>query len=501
MTNFRKRLGWENVWSGKFEPERDRFESRENGSSLSKSSYQKNSSQRLAWLEGIRIFAAVLLLWYHAQLLFTEYSYTPQPTGLLDNLQRMMAASSQLGQGLAQIVSLPVWFGFQFVDVFVLVSGFSLVLSLKGRPLEIKSFLKKRFLRILLPFWTVAWLAYPILWAIAQLTQSYAPDAWHTFAGMTFPLLFDYGGDLLLPTNGPWWFVPLILSFAFIFPFLWHLSQRWGTRNLVIISLVITFVYRAFAVYVFGGHPTYVVIDTPAGWQPFLPFIAKLGTFVMGMAIAKASLQGKGMIFWRAQKALLVGIPVYIVGFIAQFYKFGWIFDDFLISIGLTLCCMVIFRALSQRLQIESLLVWLGLHSYSYFLIHNFVVDRTLNLVVDNHLERYYWSLPVMTIATLILAVCVDRVMPWLQRGAIEVWNRCDALLARPPQLQQAQTIRLGDTVSYRGDHGWKVVKIEPVVHDEAFYLCRIFDGNKALWVNEHDLTQDQNYVSQTRKS
>ncbi|MGV0025793.1 acyltransferase family protein [Phormidesmis priestleyi] len=488
MTDFKKKFIGKNIWKIRtFDRLIDRKPS------------TRSQPQRLAWLEGIRIFAAVLLLWYHSQLLFTKYSYTPQPTGLIDNLQRMTVAGDQLGQGFAQMVSLPVWFGFQFVDVFVLISGFSLVLSLKGKPLEIKSFLKKRFLRILLPFWTVAWLAYPILWTIAKLTNSYAPDAWHTFAGMTFPLLFDYGGDLLLPTNGPWWFVPLILSFAFIFPFLWHLSHRWGARNLVVISIAVTFIYRAFAVYVFGGHPTYVVIDTPAGWQPFLPFIAKLSTFVLGIAIAKAYLQGKGMIFWSSPKALLVGIPIYVVGFIAQFYKFGWIFDDFLIAIGLTLCCMVVFRTMSKWLRIESLLVWLGLHSYSYFLIHNFVVDRTLNLVVRNQLDVYYQSLPVMAIATLLLALLVDRAMPWLQRSAIALWNRGDALLARPPQLQQAQDIRLGDTVSYLGSYGWKVVKIEQVVHDEAFYLCRIFDGNKALWVNEHDLKRDQNCVSQAR--
>jgi peptidoglycan/LPS O-acetylase OafA/YrhL len=45
--------------------------------------------RRLAWLEGIRIFAAVILLIYHAQLLFTDYAYMLQPTGLLENFYRM----------------------------------------------------------------------------------------------------------------------------------------------------------------------------------------------------------------------------------------------------------------------------------------------------------------------------------------------------------------------------------------------------------------------------
>lgn len=462
--------------------------------------FAEHRSQRLAWLEGVRIFAAVFLLLYHAQLLFTKYAYTPQPTGLVDNLRRLFLASDRLGQGFfSQLSSIPIWFGFQFVDVFVLVSGFSLVLSLKGKPLEIESFLRKRFLRILLPFWTVAWLAYPVLWAIAQLTNSYAPDAWHIFAGMTFPLLFDYGGNLLLPTNGPWWFVPLILSFAFVFPLLWSLLQRWGTRNLLVVSILLTFIYRAFAVYVFGGHPTYVVIDTPVGWQPFLPFIAKLSTFVLGMTIAKAYLQGKGLFFWRSSTALLVGIPVYAAGCVCQFYKFGWIFVDFLLAIGLTLCCMVVFRAISEQVKTASLLVWLGSHSYSYFLIHNFVVDRTINLTVDHRLDFYYLALPVMAITTLLLALLTDTATPWLQKSAIGVWNYCDRSLARSPQLQQGQRIRVGDVVCYQEQDCWTVVKIEQVVHDTAFYLCQISDGNKMLWVNENDLKLNQSLSRSAR--
>jgi hypothetical protein len=70
--------------------------------------------QRLAWIEGIRIFAAVLILVYHYQLLFTDYAFAPQPTGLGDNLTRLWAASGKLGSGWARWASLPGWFGYQF---------------------------------------------------------------------------------------------------------------------------------------------------------------------------------------------------------------------------------------------------------------------------------------------------------------------------------------------------------------------------------------------------
>lgn len=447
--------------------------------------------QRLAWLEGIRIFAAVLLLLYHAQLLFTKYAFTPQPTGLATNLQQLFSATNKLGESwITQVLSLPIWFGFQFVDVFVLVSGFSLVLSLKGKPIEVGRFLKRRILRILLPFWTVAWLAYPVLWAIGKFTNSYIPDAWHTFAGMSFPILFDYGGELLLPTNGPWWFVPLILSFALVFPVLWYLINRWGSRNLLIVTTVITLVYRAFAVYVFNGHPTYAIVSASAGWLPFVHFIAKLSTFVLGMVVARQYSQGKGVIFWKSSRALLIGIGAYAIGFIAQFYRFGWIFNDFLLAIGLTLCCMVIFRFLSDRLKLGSIMIWLGIHSYSYFLIHNFVVDRTLNLYVREQLPLYYQVLPLMVIGTLMLAVTADQVTPWIVKGATWFWHYTDARLT-PIAKIKAWTPNVGELVLYRGRSGWRIQKVERVVHDKAFYLCQISNGQKTVWVNQNDLKQD----------
>lgn len=449
-------------------------------------------SQRLAWLEGIRFFAAVLLLLYHAQLLFTGYAYTPQPSGLAENWQRLFTSPDgifswpDLG---SRILAFPVWFGFQFVDVFVLVSGFSLVLSLKGKTLEVGSFLKRRLLRILAPLWTVAWLAYPVLWAIGTATQSYIPSLWHMFAGVTFPLLFDYNGELLLYTSGPWWFVPLILSFALVFPFLWHLLRRWGATNLLLVSGLVTIIYRTLAVYQFGGHPTYVIFNTPSDWQPFLPFIAKLSTFVLGMVVGQLYARGKGPVFWSAQRALLIGIPVYILGFVCQFYPLGWVFADLLLPIGLTLCCMVGFRALSRIQLLEPLLIQLGGLSYSYFLIHNFVVDRTIRLVIQDNLQLYTLLLPGMILGTLVLAALAEYVRPTLGRVVLALLRDLDFVLSRVPSFKRRiWHPQVGDQVRYQGKQGWTVLKVEKLLDEREFFLCQVSDGQRSLWVNEDDL-------------
>jgi peptidoglycan/LPS O-acetylase OafA/YrhL len=450
--------------------------------------------QKLVWLEGLRILAAVAILLYHAQLYFTDYAYTPQPTGLLDNLQRIGIANSYLGQHwLLQLLAIPIWFGFQFVDVFVLISGFVTVISLKGQPLRLGQFYQRRLLRILLPFWTVAWLGYPVLWALGEATNSYVPDPWHSFVGATFPLFFQYDAQLLLPTSGPWWFVPLILSLVLVFPLLWWLLRRWGARNLLIVSLLVAFSYRAVAVFCFGGHPTYVSLETPAGWSPFLSLLAKIDTFVCGMAAAQLYLQRRGLFTWQPTRLFWLGLSCYSLGFWCQFSRAGWIAADLLVSIGLTTCCMVLFRYLERFAQVRQIVLGLGSHSYSYFLIHNFVVDRSINLVIGSNLLLYWGMLPIMAIGTLIFSVVADYTTPLIRRIVLAFLQDLDYVLTTSPERQvRTWNPNVGDRVRYRGESGWTVLKVERLLDDKELCLCQVSDGYWMTWLSAEELEPDR---------
>lgn len=460
---------------------------------------EKLKQQRLAWLDGIRIFAAVAILLYHAQLLFINYAYTPQPTGLIDNLEQLayLTRKNSFIEQLAQLFTIPALFAFQFVDVFILLSGFSLTVSLKSKHLQVLKFLNKRLLRLLFPFWTVAWLSYPVLWAIGVATNSYIPDAWHTFVGATFPLVFSVRGEFLYETSGPWWFVPLIISFTVIFPFLWQLLQQWGSRNLLIFSTLLTIAYRALAVYVLGGHPTYIILNTPANEQPFQIFLSKLSIFVVGMAIARAYKKGHSPIYWSSQKALLVGIPLYLLGFICQFYRVGWVFADLLLPLGLTLIFMVFFRRLSRSPQIHAGMIALGKHSYTFFLIHNFVIDRTINLVVRGNPLLYYLLLPVMVLGTLFLAIVADSLEPLIKKMVTAILRDINYIMTRGEILnarEQNWIPQEGDRVFFQNEPGWRILKVERLVDINEFSICRISKSERALWVNENKLSLDKSH-------
>lgn len=447
-------------------------------------------SQRLGWLEGIRILGVILLLLYHAQLLFTGYAYTPQPIGLSENLEQLLAPVESFSDRglLLRLLSIPAWFGFQFVDVFVLISGFCLALSQKGKPLNVTEFLKRRILRLLFPFWTIVWLSLPVLWAIGVATNLAIPNPWQMFAAATFPLLADFSGELLRATTSTWGFIPLILSFGLLSPVLWTLLLRWGTVNLLLVSTVLTVGYRALAVYQFDGHPTYVLFDTSVGWYPFLLFPAKLSTFVLGMVMGHYYCKGKGPVFWQSEKALMVGIGVYLVGFVCQFYRLGWVFADLLVPIGLSLCCMVFFRAIAQG-QVAMVLNTLGPYSYSYFLLSSLVADYTIKLVIRDSPSLYTHWLPVMVLGTWAIAILADYTLPSLRGLAIGILQDVDYVLNRQPVVRhRIWTPQVGDRVYYQGRAGWQVVKVEKLLDEQEFFLCQVSDGQRSLWVNEEDL-------------
>ncbi|HIK17407.1 MAG TPA: acyltransferase [Leptolyngbyaceae cyanobacterium M33_DOE_097] len=458
-------------------------------------------AQRIAWIEAIRVLAVVMLLLYHAQLLFTGYAFTPKPTGLEANLQQLATPTPLTEQGwLWWFVSLMSWFGYQFVDVLVLVSGFSLVRSLQGRPLQTGRFLRKRLLRVLLPYWVVAVLAYPILWAIANATNGYMPDLWHIFAGLTFPLLFDFSGDMLLRTNLSWWVVPLILSFTLLFPWLWMLLERWGKANLLWVSLGLTLVYRAIAVYWLDGHPVYVVLDSTAGWQPFALFLAKLSTFVLGMVVGVLAIEQRGPLMWQFRRALLIGLLLYLTGFVAQFYRLGWVIADLLLPIGLTLVCMAVFRPMAHPNWVKQMLVWLGKHSYSYYLVQFFVVDRAIKLIVRDDARLYTLLLPGMIVGTLILAMVVEATYPVLRSFGAGVIRDLDFVLHRSPTASALPSWhpQVGEAVFYRGLSHWKVLKTERLLDEHEMLLCQISDGQRSLWVPEADLEPSETAAAET---
>jgi hypothetical protein len=185
-----------------------------------------------------------------------------------------------------------------------------------------------------------------------------------------------------------------------------------------------------------------------------------------------------------------MGLLVYAVGFVAQFYRRGWVVCDLLLPIGFVMVAAMVLRSLSNVPALSAAMGQLGVHSYSYFLIHGFVIDRTINLWVQDSVWRYWVALPLMVVGTLVLAMIADATRPFIQRSAVQLWRDIDYLLMQNPTTEGASWRPVvGDRVSYQGSRDWTVQKIETLLDEGETYLCQISEGRRTVWVNANQLS------------
>ena len=126
------------------------------------------------------------------------------------------------GLAMPNVVRNALSFGGAGVHVFVLVSGFGLCLSQMNKPLGYFQFLKRRFLKVYIP--------YIIIIAISALIPfGYSGDRFLAFLSHVFLFkMFDNG--LMSSFGAQFWFVSMIICFYLIFPFLYKMliKVKWG---------------------------------------------------------------------------------------------------------------------------------------------------------------------------------------------------------------------------------------------------------------------------------
>jgi peptidoglycan/LPS O-acetylase OafA/YrhL len=124
---------------------------------------------------------------------------------------------------LSNILSKAINFGGAGVHVFVLCSGFGLCLSQINRPLNYLQFIKKRFLKIYIP--------YIIIIFISALIPFIYTNGDKLTAVLSHAFLFKMVDEHLMSSFGAqFWFISMILQFYAIFPLLFkHVNKcEWG---------------------------------------------------------------------------------------------------------------------------------------------------------------------------------------------------------------------------------------------------------------------------------
>jgi peptidoglycan/LPS O-acetylase OafA/YrhL len=304
--------------------------------------------------------------------------------------------------------------GWQGVHIFIVLSGFGLTYSCLSKnfsDLNPKQWLIQRLKRILPTYWITCSMGFLFILLI-KINKLPAESKWMSkdlyshFNMFISDLLmiknFNFTSIFHLP-NGHLWFIPFILSFYLVFPFLYKTFKRNRILNFIVVTILIEFFYRAISIYILDGVPISYreelglshipdVIIFQKG-APFGFFPSRLGEFSLGMLGAYLFVNNQvklERILFRFS-SLIIGSVFLLIGNLLRFKVWGWIFSDYLIALGLILVSLNIANFMEKRfVSLFKIFVNLGIFSYYIYLVHLLAIqifDLVSRSKVLNHIS------------------------------------------------------------------------------------------------------------------
>lgn len=247
-----------------------------------------------------------------------------------------------------------------FIYFFSLVSGFGLYLSHLNKPLKYGDFLKRRFLKVYLPFIIVIFVS-------ALIPFMYTGND-RLMALLSNIFLFKMFNEYFMSAfGGHLWFVSMILEFYLVFPLLTIVISKGKPGFHILLALLISI-----------GWATMVGVLGKTGvriWDSF--FLQFLWEFVLGMELAKwykanpNALQLPKKIILILASAVGIGIMGYtgMKGGVLKLY------NDIPTLIGYLSLSLLIYSFGIKWLN--RFFIYTNAFSYEWYLIHILVFSST----------------------------------------------------------------------------------------------------------------------------
>jgi peptidoglycan/LPS O-acetylase OafA/YrhL len=347
------------------------------------------------YLDGIRGLAAVVVVLYHAWLF----------TGL---------AGQAVSSGQLAIPRLIIGHGYLGVPVFIVLSGYVLMLPLarNGATWYSKGFgnyIFRRSKRILPPYYGALALTLALIAAIPLLRTIHGTQ-WDgkipvTAGGVISHLLMlhDVDHGWIEQINGPMWSVAVEFQIYFLMPLillLWRFVGAWAAVAVTVVASVLPALF---------GLATFA--------HPWL-----LGLFAVGMLAARLTFVQGPRRRWVEPGALAAGLVVVAVAYRAfpPVRAHGWLIE-FVVGC-LTAAVLVWLGRRALALKPKNVvtgffgsrpMLFLGLTSYSIYLVHSPLLGLANLLLLPLHLSLAANYL-VMTFVAVPLALGVSWLMFYL---------------------------------------------------------------------------------------
>ena len=251
------------------------------------------------------------------------------------------------------------------VGIFFMMSGAGLMLSTKDKsPFDIKDYFKKRFLKILVPFYLVY-----VLYLLAFMALS-GESLSGVYNRTLHPLSFIFtllGMDAYLSSFGVStfslgigeWFLGALMLMYILFPII-----RWALLKNKYVTFMIATVYYVVTI------ATYHLLPYAATNPGYVNFTVKIYDFFLGMFLI--------LIIDKIPKWISFGVGIPVILFYLLYPNPLGINDNLMI-LSQILAVFLFFRGLEDVFKkipkVMKLITFLCGYTYEFFLIHHVVVD------------------------------------------------------------------------------------------------------------------------------
>jgi peptidoglycan/LPS O-acetylase OafA/YrhL len=257
------------------------------------------------------------------------------------------------------------------VHLFFVLSGFGLGLS--SQKMDASSFCKRRFLKVLIPYYFVVL----VIFAINLIYPLYEGDGLYALGGHLF--LYKMFDEAIVGSFGDhFWFISTIVQFYISFPWISHWQHRASSmRRFLLVSFLISLCYWIF-----------ISISKLYDQRIFNSFFLQyLWEFNLGIILAKLyTLKGKE--FWKQNKMILLATSLlsFLLMALLVFWGggIGKIFNDPFASLGFLSASAFLYSVSQTKLiLVKKGLIFVGKISYELYLVYMLIF-----LLVKNFLEN-----------------------------------------------------------------------------------------------------------------
>lgn len=236
------------------------------------------------------------------------------------------------------------------VHIFILCSGFGLYLSHLRKPLNYGSFLKRRFIKVYVPYIIIVFIS-----ALVPFFNT-SPNKWSELLSHVF-LYKMFSEELECTFGGQLWFVSTIIQFYLCWPLIVRFFQK---KNSLLYSIVISLLWATF-IYIIG-------ISEKRIWNSF--FLQYLWEFVLGMWLAKKYFITPEKVKIPDLKTLfpvcIVSLVIFgVLGILGGVFK---LYNDIPSMVGYLSLSLLIYRLFPKILT--EFFVKTNAVSYEWYLVH-----------------------------------------------------------------------------------------------------------------------------------